>query len=65
MAFELCLEEWDGLSGGHRGGEAESHLRAESSQSVWACVRCLWDQLAGWLKASSRRLPMPGHRVYS
>ena len=30
MAFEVCLEEWGGLSGGHKGGEAESHLRSGS-----------------------------------
>lgn len=22
MAFDLCLEKWDGFSGGHKGGEA-------------------------------------------
>lgn len=45
-AFEMCLEEWGGLSGGHRGGEAESHLRSDPSQSVWACVGRRRDQLA-------------------
>lgn len=63
MAFEMCPEEWGGLSGGHRGEEAESHLRSEPSQSVRACVVRRWDQL-DLMFAHCRRPPMPGQSIY-